>query len=118
MSVLDSIDIKERIEVSYDAPSRQLRIGEEPTTQSVIVLERAEFTVRDGERRGCGASGKLGFIIGEQMEQGSIEMGDIQKMQRIQWDWTHFVHNGKRVYSADRVMIIGSGMVALNPITD
>ena len=108
----------ERIEVSYDTFEHKLRIGDQITEQSVIILDHAEFFVREGQRMGCAPSNKLGYVTGEQMQQGSISMEQFASMERVSWDWNSFVLNGKRIYSADRVMIVGSSMMALNPTTD
>lgn len=109
----------ERIEVSYDLYERKLRIGEQTVKQPVIVLDRAEFAVKEGERDGCAASGYLGFVNGVEKQQGNISLGELAQMEPIRWDYNRFVNTqGQRVVSAEQVMMVGSSIVAFNPITD
>ena len=109
----------ERIEVSYDIYERKLRIGEQTVKQPIIILDRAEFAVKEGERDGCVSSGYLGFVNGIEMQQGNISLGQFAQMEPIRWDYNRFVNaQGHRVVSAEQVMMVGSSIVAFNPITD
>lgn len=107
------------IEVSFDPPSGKLRVDEKITDRPIILLQNAEFHVRDGERVGCDATGKLGFVVGEEITQGQLGMDIMAKMEPVRWNHTRFTTgHHKSVYSAEMVLVVGSTMMVLEPITD